>query len=149
VISIKETPNNTENNVSYDNLFRMPGPVLDQFQTLFQETTGYSSNHVRPSDYHDGLLNIEAGMVYPTSLEQFNASLRLTLNYNLTIDIPWYEFQRPLRGLNADGDVAIDTNFTEYMIFEVPAEGDAPVLGKVFLSQVRQPASSSPLSSFG
>lgn len=115
----------------------MPGPVLDQFQTLFQETTGFSGNHVRPSEYHDGLLNIEAGMVYPTSAEQFNASLRITINYNQTVEIPWYEFQRPLQGLNEAGDVAVDTNFTEYTIFEVPAEGDAPVLGKAFLSQVR------------
>ncbi|KAK0654968.1 hypothetical protein B0T16DRAFT_292522, partial [Cercophora newfieldiana] len=120
----------------YDNLFRMPGPILDQFRTLFQETTGFSGGHVRPSEYHNGLLNIEAGMVFPTPPEQFNASLRLTLNYNLTVDIPWHEFQQPLRGLDATGKPAVDTNYTEYQLFEIPAEGDAPVLGKAFLSQV-------------
>ncbi|KAK0715456.1 hypothetical protein B0H67DRAFT_645203 [Lasiosphaeris hirsuta] len=120
----------------YDNQFRMPGPLLDQFLGFFQQVTKFSGDPVLPPVYNDHLLNAEPGIVYPKSAGQFNATLRFTLNYNLTVEIPFYELQRPLRGLDKEGKVVVDSNYTELQIFRTPAEGDAPVLGKAFLSQL-------------
>ncbi|KAK3352748.1 hypothetical protein B0T25DRAFT_580621 [Lasiosphaeria hispida] len=120
----------------YDNQLRMPGPLLDQFEEFFEQITKFSGDAVPPPEYNDLLLNVEPGIVYPKSAGPFNATLRFTLNYNLTVDIPFYELQRPLRGLGKDGKVVVDSNYTELQIFRTPAEGDAPVLGKAFLSQL-------------
>ncbi|KAK5658303.1 hypothetical protein OQA88_2278 [Cercophora sp. LCS_1] len=120
----------------YDNQFRMPGPILGQIQSLFREVTRFPGSPVAPSEYMDRLYNIEPGIVYPTSAGPFNATLRFTLNSQLMVDVPFYEIQRPLRGLDAKGRLVRDANYTELQIYGMPAEADAPVLGKTFLSQL-------------
>ena len=98
------------------------------------------SGPVQPSEYADTLLNLEPGLVYPTIAGELNATLRLTINENQTVDIPLHEVQRPLRGLNPEGGYTTSSEFSELQIYGVPAEGYATVLGKAFLSQVDNPS---------
>jgi hypothetical protein len=51
------------------------------------------------------------------------------------VEIPNSELQHPLRGLDEGGDYALQSNVTEVNIYSEPLK--AWVLGKVFLSQVR------------
>ncbi|KAK0649778.1 hypothetical protein B0T16DRAFT_324696 [Cercophora newfieldiana] len=115
----------------YDNLFRMPKNYLTQFQALLKGPL------VEPSSYSDRLLNLEPGIVYRKDAADFNATLRFTINYNQTVEVPFHEVQRSLRGLDKNGAVIVDPDYNELQIYGTPAEGDAAVLGKAFLSQVR------------
>jgi hypothetical protein len=81
-------------------------------------------------------LNLEPGIVYPSSSGDFNATLRFTINNELTVDIPHYELERPLRVLDTDGNPVLDMNYNELQIYATPAPEDGPVVGKAFLSQV-------------
>jgi hypothetical protein len=114
----------------YDNLFRMPKNLLGQFKDLLKGTL------VEPSAYADKLVNLEPGIVYRKDTTDFNATLRFTINYNQTIEVPFYEVQRSLRGLDANGVVVVDPDYNELQIYGTPADGDAAVLGKAFLSQL-------------
>ncbi|KAK3349008.1 hypothetical protein B0T25DRAFT_546981 [Lasiosphaeria hispida] len=120
----------------YDNLFRVPQAVLDTFQSAFKEVTKFTGERVQPSEYKNALLNLEPGIVFPKDAGDFNATLRFTINYNQTVDIPFYELLRPLRGLDQKGKVVVEEKYNEVQIYASPAPGDAPVLGKAFLSQV-------------
>ncbi|KAK0624929.1 hypothetical protein B0T17DRAFT_462990, partial [Bombardia bombarda] len=120
----------------YDNLFRMPEPILDQVQAFFKQHTSHLEDPVLPAAYSNKILNLEPGIVYPSSAGQFNATLRFTINNGLTVDIPSYEFQRPLRGLDANGSVVLDPDYNELQIYGSPAPEDGPVVGKAFLSQL-------------
>ncbi|KAK3939396.1 hypothetical protein QBC46DRAFT_438060 [Diplogelasinospora grovesii] len=121
----------------YDNLFRMPQSVLKQFQQYFAQYTKYTGAPVDPSKYQSSsLFNLEPGIVYPASAGDFNFTLRFTINDDLTVEIPLYELWRPLRGLDANGNLVLDTGYNELQIYGSPAPEDAPVLGKAFLSQV-------------
>ncbi|KAK1753202.1 hypothetical protein QBC47DRAFT_53940 [Echria macrotheca] len=120
----------------YDNLFRMPGNALDQFREFLHQNTKLTGDTVLPATYKDTLLNLEPGIVYPKDAGDLNATMRFTINYNQTVEIPFYELQRPLRGLDVNGSVITDQDYNELQIYDSPAEGDAPVLGKVFLSQL-------------
>ncbi|KAK4446256.1 hypothetical protein QBC34DRAFT_150854 [Podospora aff. communis PSN243] len=114
----------------YDNLFRMPKNLLGQFKDLLKGTP------VEPSAYADKLVNLEPGIVYRKDTADFNATLRFTINYNQTVEVPFYEVQRSLRGLDANGAVVVDPDYNELQIYGTPADGDAAVLGKAFLSQL-------------
>jgi hypothetical protein len=100
----------------------------------------YTNNSYHPlistSDYSPDL-NLEPGMVYRSSPKNFSASLQFTINNDLTVDIPYYELERPLRVLDTYGKPKLDTEYQELQIFSAdePIE-DALVLGKAFLSQV-------------
>lgn len=118
----------------------MIAPVKEFINRTGLVSTGHST-FLRATDYADSLVNLEPGLVYHSDAGQFNTALRFTLKPegskdSLTVEIPQYEFQRPLRGLDKAGAVKVDTNYTELQIFGDPATGDAAVLGKVFLSQV-------------
>lgn len=115
----------------YDNLFRMPENLLGQFQQLLKGSL------VEPKEYADKLFNLEPGLVYrKDSGADLNATLRFTINYNQTVEIPFYEVQRSLVGLDTNGSVVVDADYNQLQIFPLPAPGDAAVLGKVFLSQL-------------
>ncbi|KAL2136888.1 hypothetical protein VTI74DRAFT_614 [Chaetomium olivicolor] len=121
----------------YDNLFRLPNNTILQVTEFFKARTGYSGTPVPTSDYQDKLANLEPGLVYPRSAASaFNGSMRLTLKDGFTVDIPVHEMQRPLRGLDSNGQVVVDNDYTEIQIYGKEAPGLAPVLGKTFLSQV-------------
>ncbi|KAK0729628.1 hypothetical protein B0H67DRAFT_3482 [Lasiosphaeris hirsuta] len=120
----------------YDNLFRVPQAVLDTFQTVFKQATKFSGDSVQPSEYQSSLLNLEPGIVFPKDAGDFNATLRFTINYNQTVDIPVFELIRPLRGLDSKGKVVVNEKYNEIQIYASPAPEDAPVLGKAFLSQI-------------
>lgn len=74
--------------------------------------------------------------MYPSSSRNFNATLRFVIDNGLTVDIPYYELERPLRVLDTDGTPSLDTNYHELQIFSSAAPEAGPVLGKAFLSQV-------------
>jgi hypothetical protein len=112
----------------------MPKNLLDQFKDLVKGPL------VEPSAYADRLLNLEPGIVYRKDEADFNATLRFTINYNQTVEVPFYEVQRSLRGLDPNGAVVVDPDYNELQIFGTPADGDAVVLGKAFLSQVGAPS---------
>jgi len=115
----------------YDNLFRMPENLLGQFQRLL------GGSLVEPKEYADKLFNLEPGLVYrKDSGADLNATMRFTINYNQTVEIPFYEVQRSLVGLDTNGSVLVDPDYNQLQIFPLPAPGDAAVLGKVFLSQL-------------
>ncbi|KAK3317557.1 hypothetical protein B0T19DRAFT_293622 [Cercophora scortea] len=120
----------------YDNLFRLPKSDLGRFKDFYTKYTNSTAGALNPSDYKSTLLNLEPGIVYPKPAGAFNASLRFTINNELTVDIPHYEFERPLRGLDENGTVVLDQRNTELQIYGSPAPEDAPVLGKAFLSQL-------------
>ncbi|KAK3689333.1 hypothetical protein B0T22DRAFT_375669 [Podospora appendiculata] len=120
----------------YDNLFRLPKSDLERFKDFYTKYTNSTAATLNPSDYKGTLLNLEPGIVYPKSSGAFNASLRFTINNELTVDIPHYEFERPLRGLDENGTVVLVERYTELQIYGSPAPEDAPVLGKAFLSQL-------------
>ncbi|KAK4160844.1 hypothetical protein QBC43DRAFT_218865 [Cladorrhinum sp. PSN259] len=128
----------------YDNLFRLPGtmisPVKDFINRVILESN-VSSAFLSPTAYGNKVINLEPGLVWHKVSGQFNTTLRFTLqpegsDDSLTVDIPQHEFQGPLRGLDENGAVKVDTEYTELQIYGDPAPGDATVLGKVFLSQV-------------
>jgi hypothetical protein len=75
--------------------------------------------------------------VYPASAGPISASLQITLDNGLSVDIPPYELVRPLRGLDTNGALIVDTNFNEVQIYGQAAPEYGPVLGKVFLSKAR------------
>lgn len=75
--------------------------------------------------------------MYPASAGPISASLRITLDNGLSVDIPSYELVRPLRGLDANGTLIVDTNYNEVQIYGQADPEDGPVLGKVYLSQAR------------
>ncbi len=117
----------------------MPGPVLNNVKRFFKEQTGHKDDPVKPTTYKDSLLNLEPGLVYPVEAGNLNATFRFTisgLDGDQTVIVPFHELQRPLRGLNLEGKVVADNRYTELQIYSEPAENDAAVLGKAFLSQV-------------
>jgi hypothetical protein len=109
--------------------------MLNLLQQYFMQYTKYSNLTVPQSDYSP-LLDLEPGIVYPSSNGDFNASLRFTINNQLTVDIPYYELARPLRVLDTDGKPVLDTVYNELQIYATPAPEDGPLVGKAFLSQV-------------
>ncbi|KAK0710467.1 hypothetical protein B0T21DRAFT_297991 [Apiosordaria backusii] len=133
----------------YDNLFRLPSETLSTLLGYINQTTGQRTSLVPVSEYADELVNLEPGLVYRRQSGEFNAALRFTLNDKMTVEVPYHELQRPLRGLNDNGAAVLDTNYNELQIFSDAAPGNAPVLGKAFLSQVRAiPALTTELRSY-
>ncbi|KAK3313168.1 hypothetical protein B0H66DRAFT_485509, partial [Apodospora peruviana] len=123
----------------YDNLFRMPEGYLTLFKSFFRDFTLHPDEPVGPEEYQNMLLNLEPGIVYPTSAGDFNATLRITINGTngqLTVDVPPHEFQRPLRGLDKDGNVVLDTAYNELQMYGLPPSANGPVIGKALLSQL-------------
>ncbi|CAO2657867.1 Nn.00g071270.m01.CDS01 [Neocucurbitaria sp. VM-36] len=110
----------------YDNLFRLSESGLALFKqfTDWDAKTAYDSK-----DFYVP----EPGLLYP-SATGFNGSLRYSLSNGLTVDIPNSELQHPLRGLDQNGDFALQPNVTQLNVYG-EALG-AWVLGKVFLSQI-------------
>lgn len=123
---------------SYDNLFRLPDTDANQIKDLIKDVTSYDydKDPTRPTAYQDTLLNLEPGIVYPADSADFNMTMRITINNELTIEVPHFEFQRPLRGLDKSGNVKVNTSYNELQIYkEGPAES-SPVIGKAVLSQL-------------
>jgi hypothetical protein len=114
----------------------MPETMVNDVEEFFKAVTGYGGDAVDPSVYKDNLLNLEPGLVYPASAGSFEGTMRLTLEDKLTVDIPFYELLRPLRGLDENGSLVLHPEYNELQVFREEAPGDAPVLGKAFLSQV-------------
>lgn len=114
----------------------MSSDDVDEIESSFRFVTGYSGKTVDPHEYKDRLLNLEPGLVYPASAGSFNATMRLTIEDKLTVEIPFHELQRPLRGLDRNGSVITAPEYNELQVYREKAPGDAPVLGKAFLSQV-------------
>ena len=71
--------------------------------------------------------------MYP-SKAGFNGSLRYVLEKDFTVEIPNFELQHPLRGLDGNGSRVLQPDITEVNIYGEPL--GAWVLGKVFLSRV-------------
>lgn len=115
----------------------MPNNTVDDIRHFVESVSGYSGQTVGPTAYRDKLLNLEPGVVYPASSgSSFNGTMRLTIENDLTVDIPFYELDMPLRGLDGQGNPVLDPDYRELQIYGSAASGDAPVLGKAFLSQV-------------
>lgn len=119
----------------YDNLFRLPDETLSTLRDYVNQIAGSRVKFLGPGEYSKRLVNLEPGLVFPAGVD-FNATLRFVINDNMTIDVPHYEFQRPLRGLDENGTIVLDPSFHELQIYGDPAPLNAPVLGKAFLSQV-------------
>lgn len=121
---------------SYDNLFRMPQQEANDIRDLIKDVTKYAGDPILPAAYQDILLNLEPGIVYPKSAGEFNMTMRITINNELTVQVPHYELQRPLRGLDKDGKVVSNDAYNELQIYgDNPAE-NSPVIGKAVLSQL-------------
>ena len=122
----------------YDNLFRLANESVNNVKSWFNDLTLWSGETVKPEEYKDTLLNLEPGLVYPAKAGSFNGSMRITIDKDLTVDIPLHELWRPLRGLDADGKMILHDRFNELQIYGADASQSlyAPVLGKAFLSQV-------------
>ncbi|KAK4652735.1 hypothetical protein QC762_500605 [Podospora pseudocomata] len=120
----------------YDNLFRLPSETLSALLGYVNQTTEQRTHLVPVTEYADELVNLEPGLVYRRSSGEFNAALRFTINDKMTVEVPFHELQRPLRGLDSNGAAVLNTSYNELQIFGDPAPGNAPVLGKAFLSQV-------------
>ncbi|KAK4176682.1 hypothetical protein QBC36DRAFT_238415 [Triangularia setosa] len=120
----------------YDNLFRLPSETLSALLGYVNQTTRQRTNLVPVTQYADELVNLEPGLVYRRQSGEFNAALRFTINDKMTVEVPYHELQRPLRGLDDNGAAVLDTSYNELQIFGDPAPGNAPVLGNAFLSQV-------------
>lgn len=110
--------------------------TLPGIKGWFKNLTAWPEETVDPRNYSDRLLNIEPGLVYPARAGSFNGSMRITINNEMTVDIPIHELWRPLRGLDSGGNLVLDGRFNELQIFGSEAAGNAAVLGKAFLSQV-------------
>ena len=68
----------------------------------------------------------------------FNGIMTVTLKGGMKVEIPTHELWRPLRGLDPDGNFILHGSHNELQIYgNSTALGDAPILGKAFLSQVR------------
>lgn len=63
-------------------------------------------------------------------------SMEITLAGGLKVVIPSEELLQPLRGLNHQGRPVANTSFVAVQIYREPNVELAPVLGRVFLSQV-------------
>lgn len=101
---------------------------------IFQRETGYNSN--TKSD--PNILHSEPGLYYPHT-NHFNGSLIFKLNDGLEVEIPNEELSNPLRGLDSNGEIALQPNITEVNIFrQEVTTGAAATLGRIFLSQVCQ-----------
>jgi hypothetical protein len=109
-----------------DNLFRLPGTVID----LFQEHTGLRND---PSLVSNQLLVVEPGLTFNSS---FNGTLRFTLKNGPVVEIPNEELAQQLRGIDQTGKRVLQNNVTVVNIFNETAPEGTAVLGKVFLSQV-------------
>ncbi|KAK4031426.1 hypothetical protein C8A01DRAFT_21342 [Parachaetomium inaequale] len=121
----------------YDNLFRFPSGSLEAVDSFFKSATGWAGGPVSdPHNFSTNLVDLEPGLVYPAAAGSFNATLSITINNEFTVEVPTHELWRPLRGLDAAGNVALDSRFNELQIYGSKAAGYAPVLGKAFLSQV-------------
>jgi len=92
--------------------------------TGWSPSTSYNSS---------GLFLPEPGLIYPSTVG-FNGSLKFTFYDGFTVTVPNSELQHPLRGLDKQGNVALQPNITEVNIYKDSLA--AWVLGKVFLSQV-------------
>jgi hypothetical protein len=90
-----------------------------------------------PAEYSSKVIDLEPGFVFPSKAPSFDGSMTLLINGSMIVDIPLYELWRPLRGLGTDGEYELDTNYTELQIYATEGDGNAAVLGKAFLSQVR------------
>jgi hypothetical protein len=77
---------------------------------------------------------IEPGLFYPADVG-FNGSLIFSLNNGLEVEIPNWELQHPLKGIDPSGAIVTQSNITEVNIFSQSAPLNTAVLGKVFLSQ--------------
>ena len=112
----------------YDNLFRLPQTALQAFQVH----TGWSPNTKADSN----LLIVEPGLYYEPA-NSFNGSLVFTLNDGREVVVPNEEMTNPLRGIDTNGARVLDTNISVVSIFHLEAPLSTAVLGKIFLSQVR------------
>ncbi|TPX15876.1 uncharacterized protein E0L32_000210 [Thyridium curvatum] len=120
----------------YDNLFRLPGTLVKNNLIPAVESILGSSPVVPPAV--KGLWVNEPGLTFPNNKSSMvDASLVVTLDKNFTVEIPAYEFVRPLKGLAANGTSVVDNSFSEVQVYYDSNEPlNAAVLGKVFLSQV-------------
>jgi hypothetical protein len=112
--------------------------MLSSIKNSFAQTTKTNSSVFVDTSTYSPLINLEPGLVYPSSIGGFNASLVFTLDGGLTVEIPQYELERPLRLLDKDGSRVLQPMYNEIQVFKDAAPEDGPVLGKVFLSQVRE-----------
>jgi len=74
----------------------------------------------------------EEGLYYNT---EFNGSLVLSLGGGMEVEIPSYELAGPLRGIDKNGQKAVNDDITVVNIFNGDTRGNTAVLGRRFLSQ--------------
>lgn len=115
---------------SYDNHFRLGSSKVNDI------VKAAGINLVNRTDYPD-IYNMEEGLVFSSAL-QLTMSIEITIENKFTVTIPTHEIVNPLRGLNPEGQFALDPKFTEIGIFRSNPLEDSAVLGKAFLSQVSQ-----------
>jgi hypothetical protein len=108
-----------------DNLFRLPGTVID----LFQEHTGLKND---PSLVSNQLYLVEPGLTFNSS---FKGSLTFTLKNGPVVEVPNQELTQMLRGIDQTGKRVLQDNVTVVNIFNVSAPEGTASLGKVLLSQ--------------
>ena len=90
----------------------------------------YTTNNVLNLTY------TETGLLYSPGNTK-NWSLSITLDSGYTTTLPHDEVQGPLRGWTTFGEKIIVPNTTMVAVLNTPTgEGEAPTLGKIFLSRV-------------
>jgi hypothetical protein len=119
-------------------LFRFTKRDVDSIEGWLSGLLRPPSQTVAPAEYSSALINLEPGLVYPAAAGSFNGSMSITIDNNMTVEIPLGELWRPLRGLNARGEVVLNDSYNELQIYGSPVAQYASVLGKAFLSQVRR-----------
>ncbi|KAF3939972.1 hypothetical protein ABW19_dt0210499 [Dactylella cylindrospora] len=121
----------------YDNLFRFPETRLS---ALDIPSIGLNKGRLDPNNLPDaGLLVNEIGWRYLTSNRPPPFSFNIALQgaeEEFQALVPSEQLQHPLRGIDKDGNFAVNNNYTELNIFEEAAVKDTIVFGKAFLSQV-------------
>ncbi|EWC45269.1 hypothetical protein DRE_05996 [Drechslerella stenobrocha 248] len=116
----------------YDNLFRFPAGRLASLDSI-----GFGERRV-PSNWLPDLQINEPGWRYKVGGPPA-FSLNIVLKGNdedFQIAIPNEQLQHPLRGIDKDGQYAVDANYTELNVFQGSAVRNTIVFGKAFLSQV-------------
>ncbi|KAH0562730.1 hypothetical protein GP486_002607 [Trichoglossum hirsutum] len=116
-----------------DNIFRFTPSMLANLK----DRTNFNPDLMRlySTDNALNLTYTETGLLY-SSANTKNWSLSMTLDSGYTTTLPHYEVQGPLRGWNAFGEKVVVPNTTMVAVLNTPTgDGEAPTLGKVFLSQ--------------
>ena len=115
-----------------DNLFRLPGSILDYLTKELATSIGWTNNITfDPKEFFVP----EPGLWFDSNTH-FNGSFKFTLDSgsntgnDFVAVIPNEELTRPLRGIAGNGTIVQSSNVTELAVFNQSALFGTPVLGE-------------------